>query len=135
MDFTRGTVRVAVAGVVLGAAVVGGAFGAMALSGGDSTPAPHVRTADVVASTEAAPSTVASTVPATVAPVTTLAPGFESYTPGAALPAAPPAPTPENPTVSTVPGPYGPIYPDGYTTDTGTAPPQPVPPVRPVGQN
>jgi hypothetical protein len=64
-----------------------------------------------------------------------LQPGFEDYTPGDALPAPPPAPTPENPTVSTVPGPYGPIYPEGYVDPNIPTPQAPqIVPVQPPSE-
>lgn len=72
-----------------------------------------------------------------------LAAGFEGYQPGDPLPEPPPSPGPGMP-VETVPGPHGPIYPDGYvepspetevTTATTTVT-VPVPlPVCPPGED
>lgn len=123
--------RLFAAGAVLGLGVLGGAVAVMAVEDSNSSPTEPTSATEVVvtdstaaptsapANTEAPTTTAAAVIEpqSTEAPQPTgptLAKGFESYKAGDALPTPPPAPTEQEPTVSTVPGPYGPIYPDGY---------------------
>jgi hypothetical protein len=112
--------------VAAGAAVVvlGAGIGAAVASDGEPDPelGPVTTEVTVAKPVETTPPTVAPTVPVT------LAPGFEDYTPGADLPAAPQiaadaAPDTPPPTVQ---GPHGPIFPDGYSE--GPTPPAETPP-------
>jgi hypothetical protein len=73
-----------------------------------------------------------TTVPATMT-APTYAPGFEDYKAGDPLPAPGPGPTPDNTTVTTVQGPYGPIYPDGYSDPSSTTIPSTTVPNTPPG--
>lgn len=116
------------AAVVAGATVlvIGGAVGVGVASSGS----PGEETPETTTSTDA---TTTTKPPVVTEP--TLAPGFEDYTPGGELPAPPvtAAPITEGQTVPTVQGPHGPIYPDGYTEDTGPPPTAPSVPPAPDG--
>jgi hypothetical protein len=135
----NGPARAAVAAGVAAAAFLGVGAAVMAVQDdGGSTPTTTTEVrpvASIETSTTEAPTTAAPVTEATTVPPVTVAPGFEDYTPGDDLPSPPPAPSPGDPTVSTVPGPYGPIYPDGYVdpdlppSTVDTTPPAP----RPVG--
>ena len=92
----------------------------------EAPPATEVTVADSTPDSTAAPAT-------TEAPTTTLAKGFENYKAGDALPAAPAAPVGDAP-VQTVPGPNGPIYPDGYSDPNIPKPSPTAPPITPTTQ-
>jgi hypothetical protein len=114
------------------ALIAAGAVAAAVTLPGDDAPAPRtvkIQEAGQVDDTIATSTTKADEVAVTEP---TLAPGFEDFKPGDALPTRPEAPRSVDEPVQTVPGPYGPIYPDGYANDaddptTRTAPPPPPP--------
>jgi hypothetical protein len=149
--------RIALGGLVLGVSIGGGAFAALALSDPGSDPEPVITTVEVPAVTEEptasadpveTPAPVVDPAPAPVVdpapvitpePVVTLDPpkptpvsDFSNFKPGDPLPQAPAYVAGEP--VQTVPGPYGPIYPDGYSDGShGDNTTPPVPPAVPGG--
>ena len=109
----------------VGAAAIGLGVGvAFAMS---DSPGPSLGPTDqtvVTTTTVEAPATdttVAADPQVPSTPAVTLAPGFENYRPGDELPTppAPPADAAPGTPVPTVMGPYGPIYPDGYSCPNG----------------
>lgn len=115
MEITR-TGRFLVAGAVMGIAITGGAFAAMAVDDGGTTPS--VQVAEAVTDPTVAP---ISEAPTTAPPVTTVAP-VETAPPATVPLYLPPAmPAPGQP-VEPVSGPSGPLYPDGYTETPPTVP-------------
>jgi hypothetical protein len=104
---TMGTNRIAAAVGVAVLLALGGTVAAVAIDG-DPKPA-DVRTK--------------------IRPGSNFAPGFEDYKPGDPIvtPTTDPDAAPGTP-VPTLPGPYGPVYPDGYTAPTAPAEPAPAPP-------
>ena len=131
MNFTSRPLRFAVAGAALGAGLVVGAVGVMAIEDGGTDTPPETTVTTAVAQPVDSSATTAPTTAATSeteAPSPTIAAGFENYRPGDALPAAPAAPVGDEP-VQTVPGPNGPIFPDGYVDPIATTvPPSTLPP-------
>jgi len=98
--------RLLAGSLIVGVGLAGGAVAVMAIEDATSSdPEPGPTTTEV---------TVTDSTDAPTSSTLALAPGFEDYKPGDPLPTPPPAPASPDETVQTVPGPYGPIYPDGY---------------------
>lgn len=117
--------RLLAGSLIVGVGLAGGAVAVMAIedaTSSDPEPGPTTTEVTVTDSTDAPASTVA-VEPEPTGP--TLAPGFEDYKPGDALPDA--GAYLEGAPVTTVQGPYGPIYPDGYTNDQDELPTRTVP--------
>jgi hypothetical protein len=107
--------------------------GAALIPGDDTTSGPRtVKIQEAGAQVDDTTASMSTTKVVPIEPtVPTLAPGFEDYKAGDELPARADLPA-EGEAVETVPGPYGPIYPDGYADDSDdvtqrTAPPPPAP--------